>query len=84
MLVLGAHLTPLVEGFNLNCSQRVIKPAQHSERQDDLLKLAFLESAVEQICDRPKKTYYGVKLASVVHGLNGSIKKANKLQGMTF
>ena len=51
----------------LGLLQRIIKPPQHGERQNDLLKLALLESAVEQVSNRPDKADDVVEFGGFVH-----------------
>ena len=61
-----------LQHLGLGRLQRVIETAQHGERQDDLLELAFPESAVEQIGNRPEEADDVVEFGGFVHGMSGA------------
>lgn len=72
MAVLQPLLLQLVLGLQhlrLGFLQSIIKTAQDRKGQDDLLELAFLESAVEQIGNRPEEADDGVEFGGFVHGV---------------
>jgi hypothetical protein len=51
--------------------------AEQGERQDNLLELAFLASAVEQIGNRPEEADDGVEFGNIAHqrSRNGFLRK---------
>ena len=56
-----------LQDLGLGRLQRVVQTAQHGEGQDDLLELAFLESAVEEVGNRPEEADDVVEFGWFVH-----------------
>ena len=58
-----------LQHLGLGGLQRVVETAQDGEREDDFLKLALLESAVEQIGNRPEEADDVVEFGGFDHGI---------------